>query len=165
LVASASSDLPIVLVSPYRYRAALPPAAAAEIDNASPPNFEELCRIHRDIAARSDVTIIEDCGGLAAPIDWNNDYGILRLHSGWRRFFVVAHHGAFINAAVLATEYAMRRGLRISGLILNALDREASADVQRDADFVARATRVFCLGTVRFKEPVSLAIVEKLLKS
>jgi hypothetical protein len=39
------------------------------------------------------------------------------------------------------------------------------ADTQRDADFVARATRLFCLGTVRFKEPVSVAIVEKLLIS
>jgi dethiobiotin synthetase len=163
LIASASSDLPIALVSPYRYRATLPPAAAAEIDNASPPNFEELCRIYREIAARSDVTIVEDSGGLAAPIDSNNDYADLALALGLETILVVANHGAFINAAVLATEYAMRRGLRISGLILNALDRESSADVQRDADFVARATRVFCLGTVRFREPVSLAIVEKLL--
>jgi dethiobiotin synthetase len=163
LIASASSDVSIDLVSPYRYRAALSPAAAAEADNASPPNFDELCRIYRDIAARSDVTIVEDCGGLAAPIDWNNDYADLALALGLETIFVVANHGAFINAAVLATEYAMRRGLRISGLILNALDREASAEVQRDANFVARATRVFCFGTVRFKEPVSLAIVEQLL--
>jgi dethiobiotin synthase len=193
LIASASSDLPIALVSPYRYRSTLPPAAAAEADNASPPNFNELCRIHRDIAARSDVTIVEDCGGLAAPIDWNNDYADLALALGLELIFVVANHtrrsetepsmgggrvgesrpesrvrelrsgSDFISAARLATEYAMRRGLRISGFILNALDRESSTSVQRDADFVARATRVFCLGTVRFKEPISLAIVEQLL--
>jgi dethiobiotin synthetase len=163
LIASASSDLPIALVSPYRYRSTLPPAAAAEADNASPPNFAELCRIHRDIAARSDVTIVEDCGGLAAPIDWDNDYADLALALGLETILVVANHGAFINEARLATEYAMRRGLRIGGFILNALDRESSTSVQRDADFVARATRVFCLGTVRFKEPVSLAIVEQLL--
>ena len=122
-----------------------------------------ICRIHRDIAARNDVTIVEDCGGLAAPIDWNNDYADLALALGLETILVVANHGAFINEARLATEYAMRRGLRIGGFILNALDRESSTSVQRDADFVARATRVFCLGTVRFKEPVSLAIVEQLL--
>ncbi len=181
LIASASSDLPIDLVSPYRYRAALAPAAAAEAVNASPPSFDAICRAYREIAARSDVTIVEDCGGLAAPIDRNNDYADLALALGLELIFIVANHTRrsetepstrvrelrsgtdFISAATLATEYAMRRCIRIRGLILNALDSESSACVERDANFVARATRVSCLGTVRFKEPVSLAIVEQLL--
>jgi dethiobiotin synthetase len=163
LIASASSDLPIELVTPYQYRSSLPPAAAAEADRANPPSFEAICRAYREIATRSDVTLVEDCGGLAAPIDWNNDYADLALALGLELIFVVANRGAFISAARLATEYAMRRGIRIRGLILNALDAEASATVQRDADFLARATRVSCLGTVRFKEPVSQKIVEQLL--
>jgi dethiobiotin synthetase len=162
LIASASSALPIELVSPYRYRAALPPAAAAAADNASPPNFDEICRGYRDIAARSDATIVEDCGGLAAPIDWNNDYADLALALGLELIFIVTNRGDFISTTRLATEYAMRRGLRIRGFVLNASDPKSSACVERDANFVARATRVSCLGAVRFKEPVSLAIVESL---
>jgi dethiobiotin synthetase len=164
LIASASSDLPTELVTLYHYRSALPPAAAAEADPANPPSYEAICRAYREIATRSDVTLVEDCGGLAAPIDWNNDYADLALALGLELIFVVANRGAFISAARLATEYGMRRGIRIRGLILNALDAEASAAVQRDADFLARATRVSCLGTVRFKEPVSQKIVEQLLR-
>jgi dethiobiotin synthetase len=163
LIASASSDLPIDRVSPYRYHAPFAPAAAAEADDASPPDFDEICRQYRAIAARNDVTIVEDCCGLAAPIDWNNDYADLALALSLELIFIASNHGDFISTARLATEYAMRRGLRISGFILNALDRESSASAERDANFVARATRVACLGTVRFKEPVSLAIVETLL--
>ena len=49
------------------------------------------------------------------------------------------------------------------GAILNALDRDANATIAGDAEALARATDVRILGTVRFKEPLSLAIVNQLL--
>src|SRR5437899_2948319 len=48
LVASASSDLSLELVSPYRYRSALAPAAAAEADDAALPSFDSICRAYRE---------------------------------------------------------------------------------------------------------------------
>ena len=47
LVASASSDLAIELVTPYCYRASLPPAAAAEADGSAPPSFDTICDGYR----------------------------------------------------------------------------------------------------------------------
>jgi dethiobiotin synthetase len=67
LVSSASSDLPPELVSPCCYRSPLAPAAAAEADGTALPSFASLCGAYREIAARGDVTIVEDSGGLAAP--------------------------------------------------------------------------------------------------
>ena len=163
LIASASSDLPLELVTSYRYRAALPPAAAAEADGTSPPSFAAIGRAYREIASRSEVTIVEDCGGLAAPIDWQHSYGDLALELKLETILVVANRGAFINGAVLATDHVSRRGIAMRGFILNALDHESSASVERDADFVARATGASCLGTVRFKEPLGLKIVEQLI--
>src|SRR5260370_40860742 len=44
LIASASSDLPIELVTPHRYSAPSPPAAAAEEEGKSPPGLGALGR-------------------------------------------------------------------------------------------------------------------------
>jgi len=53
--------------------------------------------------------------------------------------------------------------LTIRGAILNALDPDASATVAHDAARLAATTNVRILGTVRYKEPLSLAIIEQLL--
>jgi hypothetical protein len=49
------------------------------------------------------------------------------------------------------------------GAILNALAPATPADIDRDAHDLAFATGAPLLGTMRFKEPLSLAIVEQLL--
>ena len=163
LIASASSDLPIELVTPYCYRSVLPPAPAAQADGVALPSFDTICDRYRQIAARSDAILVEDCGGLAAPIDWQHTYADLATDLRFEVILVVANRGAFINAAKLTSEYATLRGITIRGFVMSALDRDASATIARDADFIARATGLSCLGTVRFKEPVSRKIVERLL--
>ena len=124
LVASASADLPMELVSPYRYRSSLAPAAAAEADGASPPDFAAICRAYREIAALSDVTLVEESGGLAAPLDWRHNFADLALELKLEVLLVVANRGGFINAAALTIDYAARRGIPVRGFILNALDRD-----------------------------------------
>jgi dethiobiotin synthetase len=109
--------------------------------------------------------IVEDAGGLASPLDWRYDYGDLAAALGLAIILVVANRAAFLDAARLTVEHGRQRNVPVCGFVLNALDHEASATVERDAEFVARATGVSCLGTVRFKEPLSLAIVERLLKA
>jgi dethiobiotin synthetase len=77
LVAAASADLSLELVTTYRYRSALAPAAAAEIDGTGAPDFSAIKRSYRQIVARSDVILVEEASGLAAPIDWQHDYADL----------------------------------------------------------------------------------------
>jgi dethiobiotin synthetase len=163
LNAAASSNLTADLVSPYRYRSALAPAAAAAIDGAALPDFARIERAYREIAAASDVMIVEDAGGLAAPIDWRHNYADLARVLGLELILVAANRPGFINHAVLTLDYASHRAIPIRGFILNALDREASATVQRHAGLLARASGARPLGTVRYKEPLALDIVELLL--
>ena len=82
---------------------------------------------------------------------------------GLELILVVANHPGFISAAALSLDYAARRGIPIRGCIVNGIDRAASETVQRDGDFIVHATGARCLGTVRFKEPLALDIVERLL--
>jgi dethiobiotin synthetase len=163
LLAAASSDLSPELACLYRYRLAMAPAAAAEADNAPLPDWARISQAFREVASRSDMMLVEDVEGLAAPLDWQHNYADLALEFDLSVILIVANRPGFINAASLTLDYAARRKIRVAGFIVNALDPEASASVGRDADFLSRATGTTCLGTVRFKEPLALSIVERLL--
>lgn len=163
MLAAASSDLPLDLACPYRYRSTLSPVAAAEIDGLPPPDFAAIERACREIELRSDAILIEDAGGIAAPIEWGRDYADLALSLGLEIILIVANRLDFIASGALPIAYAALRGIRVRGFIMNALDREASITVARDAAILARASGARCLGTVRFKEPLGLSIVEQLL--
>jgi dethiobiotin synthetase len=163
LTAAASSDLPLELVCPYRYRSALAPAAAAQVDGVAAADFAEIERAYREIATATDVVLVEDSGGLAAPIDWHHTYADLARSLGLEIILVVASRPGFINAAAMTLEYAAHRAITVRGFILNALDRDASATVERDSELIVRATGAVSLGTVRFKEPLPRTIVERLM--
>lgn len=163
LLAAASSDLPLELACLYRYRSALAPAAAAEVDGLQLPYLHAIERAYREILTNSDVMLVEDADGLAAPIDWTHSYADLARALGLEIIMVAANRPGFINAAALTLDYAAHRSVPVRGFILSALDREASSTVRRDADLLSRATGATCLGTVRFKEPLALDIVERLL--
>jgi dethiobiotin synthetase len=163
LMAAASSDQPPELACVYRYCSALAPAAAAEADGAPAPDWSRIEQAYREILARSDVTIVEDAEGLAAPLDWHHTSADLAHEFDLQLILIVANRPGFINDARLALDYAANHGIRVAGFIMNALDSDMSASVVRDAEFVRKATGATCLGTVRFKEPLALSIVERLL--
>ncbi len=163
LIAAASSDLPLDLAAPYRYRSPLAPLDAARADGLAAPDFARIDRALREIESRSDIVIVEDTHEMAAKIDASHDFADLATARELELILVVGRRAGFIDAAKDALEFAATRGIAIRGAILNALDREASATIAEDAKAVALATGVRVLGTMRFKEPLSLAIVEQLL--
>jgi len=166
LIAAASSALPLALVAPWRYRSPLTPLAAAKSDGVAPPDFAALKRALTEIERHSDVVLVEDTHGLAARLDATHDFADLALARHLELILVVAvaaRRPGFADAARSALDFAAARGASVRGAILNALDREANATIADDAEHLAHATGTPVLGTVRFKEPLSLAIVEKLL--
>ena len=163
LVAAASSDLPPDLVSPFRYRSPLAPLDAARSDGAAPPDFEAIDRALRQIESQSDVVIVEDTHGLAAKLDAAHDFADLAIAHGLELILVVGRRPGSVQAAKNALEFARLRGVPICGAILNSLGREEPTGIENDAEALADATSARILGTVRFKEPLSLAIVEQLL--
>jgi dethiobiotin synthetase len=163
LIAAASSDLPVDLVSPYRYRSPMPPVEAARADDAAAPDFETIDRALRQIDERSDVVIVEDAHGLAAKLDTAKDFADLALAHCLKMILVIAQRPGYFEATHEAVEFARMRGVTVRGAILNALDRDASASIANDAAALEQAAGIRMLGTVRFKEPLSLSIVEQLL--
>jgi dethiobiotin synthase len=163
LLAAASSDQSPESACLYRYRLAMSPAAAAAGEGAPLPDWKLIERAFRQVASRSDVMLVEDAEGLAAPIDWQHTNADLAQEFDLKLILIVANRPGFINDASITLDYAANRGIRVAGFIMNALDREMSASVARDAEFVRKATGATCLGTVRFKEPLALSIIEQLV--
>ena len=163
LIAAASSDLGPETVSPFRFRSPLAPLEAALADGVPSPDFAVIDRLLRQIESLSDVIIVEDTYGLATRLDAAHDFADLAMGHGLELILVVAWHTGYADAARAALDFAGRRDVPIRGVILNALAPGALAEIDRDANELALAIGAPLLGTMRFKEPLSLAIVEQLL--
>ncbi len=78
---------------------------------------------------------------------------------------VIANRLGCLNAAVLTLRYAASKGIRIAGWILNDTEPAISPAALSNADSLRRLTDAPCLGTMRFKEPLGIGVVESLLDS
>ncbi len=163
LIAAASSDLALELVSPFRYRSMLAPLEAALADGIEPPDFATIDRSLRQIESQSDVIIVEDTHSLATRLDVMHDFADLAIAHGLAMILVVARQAGHVDAAHAALDFARQRDVPIRGVILNALAPATPAEIDSAANELAFATGGPLLGTMRFKEPLSLAIVEQLL--
>jgi len=165
LRASALARHPLELICPYRYRSPLAPAAAAEIDRLEPPDPARIERIFEEIAADSDVVLVEGAGGIAVPLRWDFNYADLAVALGLDVILVVANRLGCLNSTILSLEYARNRRLRVRGYILNDVDPVSSPAGQTNAESLERLTDVPALGSVRYKEPLPFELVKRLLAS
>jgi len=163
LAESASAVHPLEMICPYRYRAALPPAAAAAADGLGAPDLARIEVLYRRIAAESDVVIVDGGADLATPLGERNDYAALAARLGLAVVLAAANGAACVNDTLRALEYAARRALVLRGYIVIDAAPAPPGAAQAAAAALSLRTPVPCLGVVRHKEPLGVAIVERLL--
>ena len=163
LALAAGCDLPVELMCPYRYRSATSPPAAAELDSQPQPELGRISDCFDRIAAASDLVLVESTGGLAEPITWQSDFADLAAALDLEVIVVIANRLGAINSALLTLRYAASKGLRVAGWILNDLEPAVRPRDPTTVKTLSRLSDSSCLGTMRFKEPLSIEVVEKLL--
>jgi dethiobiotin synthetase len=161
LKAASGSEQSLDVICPVRYKAPLAPAVAAELEGSPQPDMALIARSFSKIAAASDVVLVEGAGGLAVPITWQNNYADLARELDLEIVLVVANRLGCLNSTLLTLDYAAHRRLRVKGYILNQAEDDNSPAAATNADALRRLTDVPCLGSVRHKEPLPLAIVEQ----
>src|SRR5579871_2589929 len=72
LAYAAASNLPMELISPYRYREAMGAEDVAALD------VLEIADAYRKIAARNDFVIVEGFDAIATPIPWGAPHSRVR---------------------------------------------------------------------------------------
>ncbi len=165
LAYAAACSMPLDLMAPFRYRSPLAPAVAAEVDSLPAPDFERIDKCLRQIESESDVVIVEGVGGIATPITWSRDYADLASLLELELIVVIANRPGCLNIAALTLKYAASRGVRIAGYLMNEVEPATSAVAESNQSSMARLTHARSLGRLRFREPLSKTIVEKLLTS
>jgi dethiobiotin synthetase len=160
LKAAAGSGHSLELICPFRYRAPLAPAVAAEAEGLPLPDLYRIKLSFSEIAAASDIVLVEGAGGLAVPITWDRNYADLARELDLEIVLVVANRLGCLNSTLLTLDYAARRELRVKGFILNQVQQDDSPAVATNAAALRRLTAVAHLGSVRYQEPLGLAIVE-----
>jgi dethiobiotin synthetase len=164
LALAAGCDLPLELLCPYRYRSATSAPAAAELDSLPQPELGHISDCFDGIAAASDLVLVESTGGLAEPITRQADSADLSAALDLEVIIVIANRPGALNSALLSLRYAASKGLRVAGWIFNELEPPRSPGDPTTVKTLLRLTATPCLGTMRFKEPLSIEVVEKLLR-
>ena len=148
----AQVDDSLDLINPLCFRLPLAPAVAARIEKVTvdlhriKSAFDALCREH-------EFMIVEGVGGIAAPIR----EGLLVAHLAQRfslPLLIVARPNlGTINHTVLTAAFAESFNLKLIGVVLNSLRREANGLAeQTNPGEIARITGAPVLGTVPFDE-------------
>ncbi len=163
LVLASGCGLSLETVCPYRYRSPLAPAAAAEIDSLPPPELGRVRDCFDRICAASDIVLVEGAGGITVPLTWRFDFADLAAALNLELIVVIANRLGCLNATLLTLHYAASKGLRIAGWILNDVEPATSPAALSNADSLRRLTDAPCLGAMRFKEPLGIGVVERLL--
>ncbi len=105
-------------VNPYRFRLPLSPHLASRLEGVEidmgviKKNFDE-------IAAESEIVLVEGAGGLLVPLNGSTDMAGLALYLGLPLLIVADSRLGVLNHASLTVECARARGLDVEGIILN----------------------------------------------
>ena len=117
----------------HRFRTAVEPAAAAEIEGGRLDFDQTVSEIER-YAAGTDVTMVETAGGLLAPLAW--DWNIVELAEALGASVLVASANRLgtVNHTLLTLGALELGGILAAGVILSAAEvPDPSSDSNRDA--------------------------------
>ena len=119
--AASSIALPMALVNPYCFKAAIAPHIAAEEEGVA----IDFAVIKASLAAarpQADLIIVEGVGGFRVPLGPGGDSADLAVALDLPLIFVVGMRLGCINHALLTLEAIAARGLKIAGWVANRID-------------------------------------------
>lgn len=127
-VLMALAELPERLnaIAPNSFSAPLAPLVAARLEGRELA-LDTVARQVRRLAARHEVTIVEGVGGLLVPVGPGWTIADLAASLGLPLLVVARAALGTINHTLLTVEEARRRGLDVSGVVLNGVRDESSA--------------------------------------
>ena len=119
--AASSIALPMALVNPYCFKAAIAPHIAAAEEGVA----IDFAVIKASLAAarpQADLIIVEGVGGFRVPLGPGGDSADLAVALDLPLIFVVGMRLGCINHALLTLEAIAARGLNIAGWVANRID-------------------------------------------
>jgi dethiobiotin synthetase len=132
-----------VCLTVHRYRAILPPAAAARLEHADPPRVADVVEAVERLRAETDGVVVEGPGGLLDPLDERETVADLAAALRLPLLIVARPEPGALNAVALTLDAARSRGLPVAGIVVNAcsgrpslVERTMRAELGRLGDVI-----------------------------
>jgi dethiobiotin synthetase len=164
LALASGCALPMEVLCPYRYRSRLPAIAAAKAESTTPPDLARIKDCFARIASASDIVLVEGGGSLPEHLTDRTDFADLAADVSLDLIMVIANRVGCIDSALAGFHHAASKGVRVAGWILNDVEPGVAPDLASNAASLSRLTEATCLGTMRFKEPLGIGVVNQLLE-
>jgi len=127
--ATGQSALP-ERVTPFTLAEPAAPAVAAAAAGKL-LNLEMFCEAVQWWVPRSDLVLVEGVGGLLTPLTETDSVADLALRLGYPVVIVARASLGTLNHTLLTTEAALRRGLPVAGVVVNACTPPAGTLAER----------------------------------
>ncbi len=121
LRAVSNVSLPLALINPYAFEAAIAPHIAAQQTGVE-INLTRIESVYREIETQADEVIVEGVGGLLVPINSNQSAADIVLRLNLPVILVVGMRLGCLNHALLTVEAIEKRGLRLQAWVANQID-------------------------------------------
>ena len=122
---SAASNIAASLrqINPYAFTHPVAPHIAAHMAGAH-VEFARILTAYGELAARSDVVVIEGVGGFCVPLNDTQDSADLAVRLGLPVILVVGMRLGCLNHALLTARAIEACGLNCAGWVANVLDAD-----------------------------------------
>jgi dethiobiotin synthetase len=146
--ASASRD-PLSLIRPYRFKAALAPGLAAELEGRT-ISLKMIRQTFRDLRAKHDGILVEGAGGLMVPLSKTEMVVDLAKRLALPILIVSRPGLGTINHSLLSLAEARRRGLTPAAVLINGKSASGDLSVAGNAAAIARYGKVPVIGPLKW---------------
>jgi dethiobiotin synthetase len=171
LIAAAGGSIAPERVVPLAFEAPLAPVVAARLVGRRLEHAEVEDAVDTALAwwaDRADVMVVEGIGGLLTPLAEGTTLADLAIRLDYPLVLVARRGLGTLNHTLLTSEAALRRGLRMAGLVLNSTSRAVNADATLAEETAAfelacRLDGIAILGEVPFLEGSDPAEAETIL--
>ncbi len=162
LVRAASSNDPIALINPYRFRQPLAPAVAARFEGKR-ILVSRIMHAYRTLLRKHDFMIIEGAGGIMVPLTRNYLFLDLARSIGLPVMIVARPGLGTINHTLLTIDVLRERGISTSGVVINHTNKKQLGLAEETSPgMIEKISQVPVLGTVPYEATDFSNIVERL---
>ena len=142
LIEAVGGGVPIERVVPLAFEAPLAPPVAARLAGATLPHSQVREATRAALSwwrGQADVVVVEGVGGLLCPLGEESTVADLAVDLDYPLVIVARRGLGTLNHTLLTVEAALRRGLRVAGIVLNgAASAETGLAERTNAEELAK---------------------------
>lgn len=150
LRAAANVQAPLSLINPYCFEPPVAPHLAAQQAGVE-IDLEVIARAYGELAARSEIVIVEGIGGFCVPLNRSEDGADLAQSLRLPVILVVGMRLGCLNHTLLTAHAIRARGLKLAGWIANRIDPSMAAAEENIAALKQRLAAPL-LGDIEFTQ-------------